>query len=240
MMDPGFPDLQVPYFKAVFFIIYGNFTLMPQNKTDRFHLLLNFRNYSQLLQDGNKFCAFDTETTGLKSSSERIIELGAVKFDKDGIIDTFGTLINPQIPVPPAATEINHITDSMLEGKPTEDQVIPKFKEFSKGTILIAHNAQFDIRFINASLERLGYSPLDNQAVDTLRFSRWALPENQHWTQVFLAEQLKIKIETAHRAQDDARVCMELFLKLVELTKNYPKNWARICKNIAKSKEIPR
>ncbi|MBQ0052099.1 MAG: 3'-5' exonuclease [Treponema sp.] len=201
---------------------------MAQKNKLNLHLLNRYNDFYKLFQSGVNFCAFDTETTGLKPSTERLIEIGAVKFNKDGILGSMGTLINPGIPIPARATEINHITDQMVSDSPTEAEVIPQFLEFSKDTILVAHNAQFDLRFVNSVLERQEKPILPNKAIDTLIFSRWVLPDNEHWTQVFLAQQLGIEVRDAHRATDDARVCMELFIKLAEISKNYPKNWSRI------------
>ncbi|WP_191016463.1 3'-5' exonuclease [Treponema zioleckii] len=190
---------------------------ITKTRPNKFNLITNFRQVKKLLESGKIFCAFDTETTGLKSETERIIELGAIKFNKDGIIDSMGTLINPQKSISPLASSINHITNEMVQFSPTEESVIPEFINFSKDCILVAHNAQFDIRFVNQSLLRLGMEELQNPAIDTLRFSRWALPSNGHWKLQFLAEQFKIDTGNAHRAQDDARVCMEIFLKLAEI-----------------------
>ena len=196
---------------------------MNQEKENRFNLINDFRRFYELLQNGAQFCAFDTETTGLKSESDRIIEIGAVKFDKTGVLDSFGTLVHSEIPVSEAASKINHITNDMLINCPKPEQVMADFLRISKDCILIAHNAQFDIRFVNAELERQGKLPLRNKAIDTLRFTRWAYPENEHWTLQHLAQQLNINVENAHRAEDDARVCMEIFLQTVIATKDRKK-----------------
>ena len=178
-----------------------------------YNLIGDFTSYKRIFDEGHTFCVFDTETTGLKAQDERVIELGAVKFDKNGLIGQFGTLIDPQKRIPQKITEITGIRDCMVSGKPTASKAIPDFLEFSKDCILIAHNAPFDLRFVNCELARLGLPPLQNPAIDMLRFARWAYPTFAHWNQPFLAEQLGIEIQSAHRAYDDARVCMEIFLK---------------------------
>ncbi len=105
----------------------------------------------------------------------------------------------------------------MLFDAPPAAKIIPAFRNFCKETILVAHNAQFDIRFTNAESEKLNLLPLANQAIDTLRLSRLVLPDNKSWKQTFLASQFQIDTGHAHRAFDDARVCSELFKILVKM-----------------------
>ena len=180
------------------------------------HLLNDYRRMNRLLKSGTIFCAIDTETTGLKPAEERIIEIGAVKFDRNGIIDTFGSLVNPRILIPKFCQELTGITNKMVFGQKEFKEISSDLLNFIEDSVIVAHNAQFDIRFLNAELERCSLSPLQNKAVDTLRFSRWAYPENEHWTLQFLAKQFGIEVKNAHRAEDDARVCMEVFLKCIE------------------------
>ncbi|GAB1483751.1 hypothetical protein MASR2M78_25670 [Treponema sp.] len=106
----------------------------------------------EFLSSKSVFVAFDLETTGLDAKKERIVELGAIKFDNRGPIARFGTLINPLIPIPPEATRVNGISDAMLKNMPTLDEVLPDFVRFIRGSTLIAHNAGFDCGFINAAL----------------------------------------------------------------------------------------
>ena len=193
------------------------------------HLITNYRRTKDAFQKGNVFCALDTETTGLSTQTSRLIELSAIKFTKDCILESFSTLINPCCPILEKITDITGIKDADVKNAPIAEKVIPEFKKFCQDTILVAHNAQFDLRFINMESEKLGLEPLTNFAVDTLRLSRILLPENGTWKQAKLAEQFKIRVEHAHRAQDDTRVCMELFKKLIELPlptkkKRKPKN----------------
>ena len=186
---------------------------MPRTK-----LLTDFKRLHRLVQSGAVFCAFDTETTGLFPKQDRIIELGAVKFDKAGVLDTFNTLVNPQIPLPPVCAQVSHITDEMVRDAPTIDAVLPDFLRFADGCILVAHNALFDIKFTDEELKRCGLLTLTHQAIDTLSLSRWAYPANGHWKLQYLAEQFKIEVKAAHRACDDARVCMEVFLRCIRDT----------------------
>ena len=182
----------------------------------KFNILTNYKKCAELLESGSVFCAFDTETTGLKAEIGRIIEIGAVKFTKDGVTETFETMLDPQMPISPAASNVNHIFDHMVRGKPLENEVMPRFIDFIGDSVLVAHNAQFDIRFVNASLERLSRPSLSNSAVDTLRFTRSVFPDAGHWTLQSLALQLGIDSGKSHRALDDAITCMKIFLSALD------------------------
>ena len=181
----------------------------------KFNTLTNYKKYGELLDSGAVFCAFDTETTGLSADVGRVIELGAVKFTKDGVMDTFQTLLDPLMPISPEASAVNHIFDDMVQGMPTESQVMPRFAQFAGGAVLVAHNAQFDIRFVNAAMERLSLPQLGNAAIDTLRLTRAIFPDAGHWTLQALAQRLGIDGGNAHRALDDAQTCRLIFLSTV-------------------------
>lgn len=181
----------------------------------KFNILTNYKKLAELLENGTEFCAFDTETTGLNAEIGRIVEIGAVKFNKDGVSGTLGTLLDPLMPISPDASRVNHITDDMVRGKPSESEVIPRFMEFIGDAVLVAHNAPFDLRFVNAALERLSMPTLANTTVDTLRFTRQVFPDAGHWTLQSLALLLDVDSGNAHRALDDAFSCMKIFLSAV-------------------------
>jgi DNA polymerase-3 subunit epsilon len=168
------------------------------------------------------FIAFDLETTGLDPAQDEIAEIGAVKFDRRGLIGHFSTLINPGIPMPPEAGRVNGITDRMLAGKPSLDEVLPDFLRFIGEGILVAHNAPFDCGFINAGLQwrfDRGTAPfpqLPNPVVDTLIYARKRFPGQPNYKLGSLAAFLGIESGDAHRAEDDARVCMEIFIRCYE------------------------
>ncbi|AEF83465.1 3'-5' exonuclease [Leadbettera azotonutricia] len=173
-----------------------------------------------LYAENGVFAAFDLETTGLDAQKDQIVEIGAVKFDRRGLIARFSTLINPGIPMPPEAGKVNNITDSMLKDQPMLDEVLPDFIRFIKNTILIAHNAPFDCGFINAKLkEKRAWTPpfssLPNRVLDTLVFSRETFPGRRTYKLGDLARDLEIPMGDAHRAEDDAAACMEIFLRCI-------------------------
>lgn len=196
-----------------------------------------FKDYRHLAREyyrGSTFVAFDTETTGLKASNDYIIEIGAVKFNKNGIIGSyFDTLIKPPVEINPFITSLTHISNEMVQDKPDEKVVLPDFINYieNKNTYLIAHNAPFDLGFINTALERNMMPSLNQITIDTLPLSRWAFPElaNKPEKGVYklqsLAQTLDISVLSAHRACDDARVCMELFIKCIEHTLDQQKDY---------------
>lgn len=169
------------------------------------------------------FTVFDTETTGLEPRTNRVVEAGAIRFDARGIVSRFNVLINPGCPMPAEVTKINGITDAMLAGQPSAEIVMPDFLRFIGESVLIAHNAPFDISFINEELSRIGKPLLRNRVIDTRIFAREMFPGLPNYKLQDLARHFGIEAIDAHRAEDDARVCMELFLVcLDELRKKIP------------------
>lgn len=173
--------------------------------------------------DTAAFIAFDTETTGLDPASGRIVEVGAVKFDRRGVIARYNVLINPEMPMPEEAGKVNGITDAMLKDKPLIAAVFPDFFDFIGTGVLVAHNAPFDINYVNAELKRSGKPPLSNKVVDTRIFAKEVFPGLSSYALQDLAVQFGITALEAHQAEDDARVCMELFEKILSrFLKNNP------------------
>jgi len=158
------------------------------------------------------FTVFDTETTGLDPRLCRVVEVGGIRFDSQGINSRFNVLINPKTPMPAEVTKINGITDAMLDGQPETSQVIPDFLRFIGNSVLIAHNAPFDISFINEELARLGKPALQNKVIDTRIFAKEMFPGLPKYALQDLATRFGIQALDAHRAEDDARVCLELFM----------------------------
>lgn len=163
---------------------------------------------------GGEFTAFDTETTGLYSHSERIVEIGAYRFNKDGVIGVYNVLVNPEKPMPKSAFMVNGISDKMLVNQPTFDLIASNFMDFITNSILIAHNANFDISFLNMELTRINKPLLCSPCVppaDTLKITRKLYPDLGKYNLQFLANHFSVEKGNAHRASDDARVCMEIF-----------------------------
>jgi DNA polymerase-3 subunit epsilon len=180
--------------------------------------MATFEPFFKSFNEGATFVAFDLETTGLDPRVDRIVEIGAIKFDRKGLIARFSALVNPGIPMPVEASRVNNITDEMLAGKPSIEKVLPDFLLFIQKAILLAHNAPFDSGFIN---ERLKSGPepfpsLPNSVIDSLILAREKFPALRSHSLQNLAKELKIEVKDAHRAEDDAMICMDIFLRCIE------------------------
>ena len=182
-------------------------------------ILKDFRKLHLLYEEGAIFTAFDTETTGLSPSNCRILEIGAIKFSKDGIIQTFSHLFNPECIIPFHITKLTNIHQNMVDCCNTIDFHLPDFLKIIEGTILIAHNAQFDLNFLNSECEKAGLPSTKNKVIDTLQYSKWAFPDLEKHKLDFLADYFKIDKGSSHRAFDDAETCRQLFFKCNEIRK---------------------
>jgi DNA polymerase III epsilon subunit family exonuclease len=183
--------------------------------------IINEADYALMDELKAKYIAIDIETTGFSKFTDRIIELGAVKIENGTITDTFQTFINPLMHIPQEASKINHITDKMVAFAPVEKAALKKFLEFigdamNEGTILVAHNAYFDLEFIKRAMERCGYSG-KVRVVDTLYIARRYVKGVENHKQTTVAEHFGISITNAHRAADDARVCGQMLAHMIPL-----------------------
>ncbi|OVE74069.1 hypothetical protein BVX94_01670 [bacterium B17] len=150
------------------------------------------------------FTVFDVETTGLSSSKDRIVEIAAVKTSFDGSTQSKAWLINPEKSIPRIATGVHGITDEMVSQKPTFKKVFKKFRNFAGNSTLIAHNAAFDVRFINAETSRCGISPLKNKVIDSLKLFRKWYPFESSYSLANLTNSLKVRTRKLHRGLTDS------------------------------------
>lgn len=163
------------------------------------------------------FVAVDTETTGLDFDLCNIIEIGAVKVDNGEIIDSFKSLIKVDEKLPPFIVHLTGITDEMLADAPSLNEVITDFDAFVGDSILLAHNASFDMNFLYTAYERALGKPLRNDYVDTLRVARRALPQLQHRTLPDLCEAFEVADEGEHRAYGDALATVQCYLRMRDI-----------------------
>jgi len=163
-----------------------------------------------------EFTAFDFETTGLSPNRDRIVEIGAVRFRNGQVYGTYESLINPGIPIPPKVTSIHGITDGMVEDKPSAEDMLPDFLGFIHGSVLVAHNAPFDTRFLFSELKRAGSAPPKAVILDSLPLSRKAFPGRKSYKLQDLAPFFSVPVSNAHRACDDAQVCMKVFSNCIK------------------------
>ncbi len=159
------------------------------------------------------YVVFDIETTGFSPIKNRIIEIGAVKVINGEIRDRFSTFVNPKVPIPFEIEKLTGINDEMVMDAPAIEEVLPRFLEFCEGTVLVAHNASFDISFIRENAERQSL-PFDYTYVDTVGIARVLLPHQAKHTLDAVCKSLGISLENHHRAVDDAEATSEIFIKL--------------------------
>jgi DNA polymerase III epsilon subunit family exonuclease len=163
--------------------------------------------------------AFDLETTGLFPPTDRLVEVGAVRFDASGrVLDRFSSLVQPHRPMARAALAIHGITDADLADAPDAAVVLPAFLSWlgaPSDTALIAHNARFDAGFLGHEMVRLGLVPLPAWTVfDTLDLARRRLPASPNHRLDTLAAHLGLPADDAHRALGDSLRVMGLWLAL--------------------------
>ncbi len=164
------------------------------------------------------YCVLDLETTGFSPKTEKITEVGIMKIKDGKVIDEFSTFVNPEKPIPPKVVEVTNITDDMVQDAETIDKIFPKILEFIDGSVLVAHNASFDMGFLKYNAKQLGYE-FDYTYVDTLALSRKIFPDLKKYKLGKIAEYLKIKVEVAHRALDDVDTTVKVYNEMMKILK---------------------
>jgi DNA polymerase-3 subunit epsilon len=165
------------------------------------------------------YTVFDTETTGLEpSAGDEIIQIGAVRIVNRRLLrhESFEQLIDPQRTLPPQSVKIHGITGEMLAGQPTIDRVLPQFRAFVADTVLVAHNAAFDMRFLELKEAATGVR-FDRPVLDTFLLSAVLFPNQESHRLEAIAERLGVSVLGRHTAVGDAIVTAEVFLKMLPL-----------------------
>lgn len=190
-------------------IIYGVEAYMINDKKD---VVTGYYEGREL----DDFVVFDLETTGLSAKNDKITEIGAVKIINGKVVDKFSQLINPQIPIPALITKLTGITDEMVKDQPTIENVIMDFKSFIGESILVAHNASFDMGFIRENMKTSGIH-ITNPVLDTLELSRAVYPGLKSHKLNLVAKHLKVELLNHHRAVDDSEATAMILLKTLEI-----------------------
>ena len=162
------------------------------------------------------FVVFDLETFGLNSHKNEIIEIGAIKLKGTRIVDTFSSFVNPNKIIPKKISELTHITQDMVDNAPTIEDVLPKFLEFTKDAVMVAHNSAFDMGFIRRDAKKymgIDYKP---SIIDTLQMARDLYPDLKGYNLDRLNKTFKLSLENHHRAIDDAQSTAKLFIMFLE------------------------
>lgn len=156
------------------------------------------------------FVVVDTETTGTRVANDRLIEVAAVKVRGGVVVDTFEHLINPQRSVPRRIMQLTGISTAMVFDEPPAAHVLPRLLDFLGDDVLVAHNLSFDLRFLNAELDRLGRPPLSQPTLCTLRLARRLLPGLRSKGLSHLINFYGLTVEQRHRALGDARATVQV------------------------------
>lgn len=159
----------------------------------------------------NNFVVIDFETTGLNETFDEIIEVSAIKYENNLCVDSYVTFVKPTKPISSQITKINGITNSMVKDAPDISDVIPKLMYFIGDNIIVAHNANFDMKFLKANALRLGIS-VTNNYICTLTISRKMYPELNNHKLSTVAKHLKIFGDGWHRAEFDSKAAAEILI----------------------------
>ena len=197
------------------------------DKNDFFKVIYGVEAYlvddlKEIVTDGKgqplegSYVVFDIETTGFSPIKNRIIEIGAVKVINGEITDRFSSFVNPQVPIPFEIEKLTSINDEMVMDAPVIEKVLPEFLSFCEGTVLVAHNASFDISFIRENAQRQQL-PFDFTYVDTVGIARVLLPHQAKHTLDAVSKTLGISLENHHRAVDDAEATAQIFVKFTDM-----------------------
>jgi len=163
------------------------------------------------------FVVFDLETTGLATASARICEIGAVRIERLVLADSFQTLVAPGIPLPRPIGLLTGLRDDELRRAPRVEFAVRRFLTFAGDATLVAHNARFDLAFLNRELERLTDRRIRAAPVDTVALARRLLPGRSRTGLASLAELFGTSVSPCHRALPDARATAEILLRLIGL-----------------------
>src|SRR5699024_690982 len=173
-------------------------------------------NEKDLELESATYVVFDVETTGLSAIYDTIIELAGVKIQNGEIIDRFESFANPHKPISQTITDLTGITDDMVRDAPEVEDVLKDFYEWSSDSALVAHNASFDIGFLNQGYKRIDYNKVENPVIDTLELARFLIPELKNHRLNTLCKHLDIELTQHHRAIYDAEATGYLLWKLVQ------------------------
>jgi DNA polymerase III epsilon subunit family exonuclease len=181
--------------------------------------------FVELASDGNdlrklaesEFVVVDVETTGATAPPSRITEIGAYRIKDGKISDAFQSLVNPETPIPEFITRLTGINDEMVKDAPKFCEIANEFLQFLGDAVIVAHNAPFDVGFLNYEISRVyeGYR-LGNPHLCTVQLSRKLVPAIENHKLHTVAEHFAIEIENRHRASDDAHATARIFVNLLE------------------------
>lgn len=207
----AFPDAMNAGKKNGIKIIYGVEAYLVDDDTDTI-VNANDRDLDQT------FVVFDIETTGLSPHSDNLTEIGAVKVQNCEIVDSFSTFVNPKMDISYQIQELTRITNEMVKDAPSLEEALPKFLEFAKDSVLVAHNADFDTGFIYQKCQQLGLE-YNFEKVDTLTLARIINTNLKRFSLDKVCKEMGVVLSGHHRAVNDAQATAEVFIKYLEIFK---------------------
>ncbi|MFN3692033.1 MAG: PolC-type DNA polymerase III [Fervidobacterium sp.] len=163
------------------------------------------------------YCCVDIETTGIEpSDGDRIIEIAIIPVYKGKIVREwiFSSLVNPKVYIQTYAQSVHKISNLDLENAPTLDEIISIIRKYSRDTVMVFHNARFDLTFFDYAAKEVGQLPLDITYIDTLEISQAIYGKRRKLES--LANEFKVNHKVTHRAYDDAMVTAQVFIKFLE------------------------
>ena len=168
--------------------------------------------------DETDYVVFDLETTGSKTPPCRVIEIGAYRVSRGSIVAEFETLVNPLTPIPPFISNLTGISDAMVATAPLFEEVASAWLDFAGTAVLVAHNAPFDVRFVNHEISLLFPGKrMFNPTLCTVSLARRLIPEAENHRLHNLARHLNVPLRNRHRAGGDARATAQVFLHLLDV-----------------------
>ncbi len=216
------PSLRHSMFHAVIFPaeqMFGNEAGSGQATTDddlMLRRLLRFVPAPDARIEEMPIVVFDFETTGLDAQQDRIIEIGAEKLIGFEVVETFSTLISTNVELTPHIQKLTGITPEMLIGQPSIESALTEFLRFVDGSIMVAHNADFDLMMLKAAATRLGYD-MDLPCFCTLKMARTFLPKLENRKLDTIAQHYDLTFESRHRSAGDVRVTSEVLRNLITI-----------------------
>ena len=191
-------------------MLYG----MEANVVDDGIPLVYNENHDVLLD--NTCVIFDVETTGLSAIYDKVIELSAVKMKDGNVLERFDEFIDPGFPLSEQTTQLTSITDEMVHGSKSEEEVFKMFKDFCDGCIIAGHNVSFDMGFMNTGYRRHGMEEITEPVIDTLPLARFLYPNLRGYRLNTLSKKFKVALEHHHRANYDAEATGHLLYKFLK------------------------
>lgn len=186
--------------------------------------IVSFSPHANLFLKDVPLVVFDLETTGLDHRQDYIVEMGAQKIVGGQVVGEFETMVDPERDMPEDAQKVTGITPDMLVGQPKIQEILPKFFKFIEGSLLVAHNASFDMGFIRHHSSLLGIE-FDWPSFCTLKLARELLPDLKRKNLDTLAEHYGLSFESRHRSIGDVKVTVSVLQELMNQEGSHLKTW---------------